>query len=222
MDSRPLGRAARGLLIVFGLASLPVMAGCNLLAGIGYITHNDNTSARCNDLVGKRVAIVCRPVEQLQYSDSSAAPDLASAVGERLTKNVKGCKVISSSDVAEWADGHNWDEYVQVGKALKADMVVGIDLEQFSLNEGATLYKGRSKVHIWVYDVKNGSKRVFERNMPPTIYPPNAAVANTERPESEFRRQYIAVLAERIARHFYSYDARDDFALEDADGGDGG
>ncbi len=129
---------------------------------------------------------------------------------------MKKCQVIRASEVAEWADGHNWDEYAQVGKALKADMVVGIDLEQFSLNEGATLYKGRSKVHVWVYDVKTGSahQAVWDKNLPPTVYPPNTAVANTELTESEFRRQYIAVLAEHIARSFYEHDERDDFASD--------
>ncbi len=36
----------------------------------------------------------------------------------------------------------------------------------------------------------------------------------TDRSESEFRRQYMAVLAEHIARHFYAHDPRADFASD--------
>ena len=210
----PLGRTARCWLAVFVLFSMGFVGGCNLLAGLGYITHNDAEDAKFSELAGKRIAIVCRPVEQLQYSDSSAAPDLAAAVGALLTKNVKKCTVIAPSAVAEWADQHNWNEYAEVGKALKADMVVGIDLEQFSLNEGQTLYKGRAEVHVWIYDMKNGGKRVWDEKLPQTVYPPNSAVAASERSEAEFRRQYVAVLADHIARYFYAHDPRADFASD--------
>jgi hypothetical protein len=213
MDALPLCRASRGWLIVFGLLSVAMIGGCNMLAALGYVAHEDADEAEFAQLVGKRIAVVCRPVEQLQYSDSSAAPDLANTVADLLKKNVKKCQLISSSDVAEWADMHNWNEYAQVGKALKADMVVGIDLEQFSLNEGQTLYKGRGEVHIWVYDMKNGGSRVWDKKVR-TVYPPNSAVAASERSEADFRRQYIAVLAEHIARNFYAHDPRADFGSD--------
>jgi hypothetical protein len=214
MDMLPQGRAARAWLTILGFLSVAMIGGCNMLAAIGYIAHEDADEADFKDLVGKRIAVVCRPVENLRYADSSAAPDLAAAVGALLKEKVKKCQIISSSDVAEWADEHNWNEYAEVGKALKADMVVGIDLEQFSLYDGQTLYQGRSSVHIWVYDMKNGGRRVWDKKPAPTVYPPNSAVAMSDRSESEFRRQYMAVLAEHIARYFYAHDPRADFASD--------
>ncbi len=101
MDSRPLGRAARASLIVFLLAGLAAFGGCNLLAGLGYITHNDNTSAEFDKLSGKRVAIVCRPVEQLQYSDSTAAPDLATA--DETREEMSGDPRQRSRRVGRWS-----------------------------------------------------------------------------------------------------------------------
>ena len=129
MDMLPKGRAARAWSIVVGMLTLGMVGGCNMLAAIGYVLHEDADEADFKDLTGKRVAIVCRPVENLRYADWSAAPDLAAGVGSLLREKVKKCQIISSSDVAEWADEHNWNEYAEVGKALKADMVVGIDLE---------------------------------------------------------------------------------------------
>ncbi len=63
----------------------------------------------------------------------------------------------------EWADENNWDEYVEIGKALNADMVVGLDLEEFSLYQGQTLYQGKANIKIPVYDVAQGKEPVFER-----------------------------------------------------------
>ncbi|HEV3416563.1 MAG TPA: hypothetical protein VG056_07115 [Pirellulales bacterium] len=214
MDALPLCRSARGWLAVFGLLSLGAIGGCNMLAALGYVAHEDADEAEFSQLSGKRIAVVCRPVEQLQYADSSAAPDLAGAVGSLVKEKVKKCQVISPTEVAEWADEHNWNDYAEIGKALKVDMVVGIDLEQFSLNEGQTLYKGRGVVHIWVCDIKNGGKKVWEKKLPQIVYPPNSAVAASERSEAEFRSQYIAVLAEHIARNFYAHDPRADFASD--------
>src|SRR5438270_13147983 len=76
MDMLPLGRAARAWLLVFGLLSVGTVGGCNMLAAIGYIAHEDADEADFKGLIGKRVAVVCRPVENLRYADSSAAPDL--------------------------------------------------------------------------------------------------------------------------------------------------
>ncbi len=216
MESSPLiHRSARRWLAAFGLLVLGTVGGCNMLAALGYIAHEDNAEAEFDKLSGKRVAVVCRPVEELQYSDRTAAPDLAAAVGELLKQHVKKIQIISPSEVRQWTDERNWQEYSEVGKGLKADVVVGIDLEGFSLNQGQTLYQGRSNVHLWVYDMKDGGhKPAFEKRLPPTVYPPNSSLPATDRPEAEFRTQYLAVLAEHIARLFYPHDPRADFASD--------
>ncbi len=216
MSVPPRPRLASMSVAFVGLLILGTAGGCNMLAALGYIAHEDNAEAKFDKLGGKRVAVVCRPVEQLQYADSGAAPDLAASVSTLLGKNLKKCHLVSSTEVAEWADEHNWQEYSEIGKAVKADFVVGIDLEQFSLNEGQTLYKGRAEIHVCVYDMKNGGKKVFDEKLPSPelVYPPNSAVANTDRTEAEFRRQYISVLADHVARNFYPHDPRSDFASD--------
>ena len=39
---------------------------------------------------------------------------------------------------------------------MKADMVVGIDLEGFSLFQGQTLYQGKANATVRVYDCQQG------------------------------------------------------------------
>ena len=75
-------------------------------------------------------------VRTLQFADSTVPRDLVRQVGERLTKKVKKIKVVDEREVSEWTDENSWQKFTEVGKALKADMVVGIELERFSLQQG--------------------------------------------------------------------------------------
>jgi len=191
------------------------LCGCTVLSTLAYIVHDDNTPAEFPGLEGKKIAVVCRAASQTQFADSSAAPALAALVGEQLAKNVKKCTVISPGQVANWADSNNWDEYAEIGRAMKADMVVGIDLEQFSLYEGQTLYQGRADIHVWVYDMHTGGHTaIFNRKMPQTIWPSSAAVSVSDRSEDAFRRQYLDVIADHIARYFYEHERLLEYATD--------
>ena len=193
---------------------LLLASGCSLLATAMYIVEGTNTKADFAGLKGKRVAIVCRPVTSLHFHDSSVSRDLAKQVGTILEKHIPKINLIDQRDVFEWADEKNWDEYVEIGKALKADIVVGLDLEEFSLYQGQTLYQGKANLKIMVYDVAHGKEAIFERNLPQAVYTPNAAIPAGEKPEAQFRRQFVNHLSELIARYFYDHDSTVDFASD--------
>ncbi len=215
MHSSPLSRSTRRWLAVLALALFVSFGGCNLLANIGYVINGDDVPADCDKLNGKRIAVVCRPVEELQYSDRTAAPDLAAAIGQLLKANGKKIQIINPSDVRQWCDERDWHDFTEVGKGLKADMVIGIDLEGFSLMQGQTLYQGKADVNVAVYDMKDGGKKIWgPTTLPRVVFPPNSSLPVTDRPEAEFRAQFINVLAERIARNFYPHDPNDDFASD--------
>lgn len=193
-------------------AGLTFASGCNLVATAMYVIEGTNTRADFNGLKGKRVAVICRPVSSLHFRDSSVSRDLAKQVGIMLEKHVAKVTLIDQRDVFEWADENSWEEYVDIGKALNADMVVGLDLEEFSLYQGQTLYQGKANLKIVVYDMAKGKDPIFERNLPQAVYPPNAAIPAGEKPEPQFRRQFVNHLAHLIARYFYDHDATVDFA----------
>lgn len=208
-------RPARSLcLTVLAALGLSLASGCSLLATAVYILEGTNTRADFSELKGKRVAIVCRPVSSLHFRDSSVSRDLAKQVGTLLEKHVRGIHLVDQRDVFEWADENNWDEYVEIAKAVNAEMVVGLDLEEFSLYQGQTLYQGKANLKILVYDVAKGKDPVFERILPQTVYPPNAAIPAGEKPEPQFRRQFVNHLAQLIARYFYDHDSTVDFASD--------
>ncbi|GAF68683.1 unnamed protein product, partial [marine sediment metagenome] len=178
--------------------------------------------AEYDGLEGKKVVVVARPLVELKYRNTSAAKDLARQLSILLRENVSKIEVIDQRKVAEWTDANVWDEYTEIGEALEADMVVGIDLQDFTIYKGQTLYQGKASVVLAVYDCTDlfdnaaGSQPVFEKELPQAVYPPNTAIPTSEKPEVEFRREFVRVLADQIGRHFYAHDAHADYALDAA------
>lgn len=209
LRTRPVCLLVSLVMLVWGLMT---SSGCSLMATAMYVIQGSNTRADFNGLAGKRVAVVCRPQTSLHFRDSSVSRDLAKQVGILLHKHVSKIDLIDQREVFEWADENNWEEYVDIGKALNADMVVGLDLEEFSLFQGQTLYQGKANLKVSVFDVSQGREPVFERNLPQAVFPPNAAIPAGEKPEAQFRRQFVSYLARQIAHYFYDHDSTVDFA----------
>ena len=124
--------------------------------------------------------------------------------------------MIEEREVSQWTDENTWQRFTEVGKALKADVVVGVELERFTLYQGPTLFQGNATVRVVVYDMENGGKQVYEKSLPRVLYPPHTPISSADKSEGEFRVQFLGVLAEQIARHFYSHDSRVDFATDAA------
>jgi hypothetical protein len=191
-----------------------LVAGCQgALFTALYVLRGNDIPAECKNLREKKVAVVCRPIVELQYRNARADQDLAAHVAALLKKNVPKIKVIDHRKVSQWIDENSWDEYAQVGKAVGAELVVGIDLERFDLYKGQTLFQGRANATVKVYDCQTG-ELVFEKRLPQSVYPPNREVPAWEKQEGEFRREFLQVLSDQIARHFYDHEPYTDIALD--------
>jgi hypothetical protein len=211
--ARPSIRHGIALLMVLAAALLPAM-GCQSLAfTLAYLIKGTDVDPEFDGLKGKHVAVVCRPLASLQYSNSNVARDLAGQVTQLLEQQVPKIKIIDQRKIAKWADENRWEEYTEVGKAMKADVVVGIELESFSLYQAQTLYQGKANAVVQVYDCKNG-KLLFEKAIPQSVYPPNVPIYTSEMPEPQFRKKFVAVLADQIGRHFYAHDPHADLAQD--------
>jgi hypothetical protein len=210
---RTRSRQVWRLFKIFSLLAV-MLPGCGWVSVALYNMNPDDTPADFKDLENKRVVVVCRPVVELQFSDSTVPRDLTREVGERLAKNIKKIKIVDEREVSEWTDENSWQKFTEVGKALKADMVVGVELERFSLQQGPTLLQGNAAMRVVVYDMQDGGKQVYEKSLPRVLYPPNTPIPSAEKSEAEFRRQYLEVLAEQIGRHFYSHDSLEDFGVD--------
>jgi hypothetical protein len=214
--NRPSIRRAIALTLALAMALLP-SAGCrSALATAMYLIKGTDVDPDFAGLKGKKVAVVCRPIVTLQYRNSSVARDIAQQVTVLLQQNVPKIKTVDNRKVGKWTDENTWEEFTEVGKAMKADMVVGIDLEAFSTFQGQTLYQGKANATIHVYDCRDGGKEVFQKILPPSVYPPNTGIPTSERLEAEFRREFVGVLSDQIARYFYAHDRYADMAQDAA------
>ncbi len=214
MDRRHYLRHAIALATVLAIAILPG-AGCrSLLTTAMWIFKGTDVDPEFSELKGKKVAVVCRPLVSLQYRNSNVGRDIAQVMTLLLQEKVPKIKTIDQRKIGKWTDENTWEEFSEVGKAMKADMVVGVDLNAFDLYQGQTLYQGRASASVRVYDCQNGNKLVFEKELPPTVFPPNVGIPTSEKSESQFRREFVAILADQIARHFYKHDAYADVAQD--------
>lgn len=193
------------------MSTLLAAAGCMgpVLTAM-YLAGGADTPADFKGLQKKTVAVVCRPMVQLKYRNMSASKQISREVSKLLQQRARAT-VIDHDKVAEWLDNNNSEEYLEVGRALGADMVLGIDLLDFDIYQGQTLYQGKAAYALKVYDCATG-ELVYEKMPDPAVWPPNAGIPTSEKQESQFRRKFVAVLADEIGRHFFSHDARMHFA----------
>ena len=211
-------RCRIALALTLAIAVLPALGCQTLFLSALYLVKGTDVDPDFAELKGKKVAVVCRPLVTLQYRNANVARDLAQQVTLLLQKQVPKIQTVDQQKVAKWTDENTWEEYTEVGKAMKADMVVGIDLEGFSLLQGQTLYQGKANATVRVYDCTKGGKgkMAFEKILPQTIYPPSTGIPTQDRVEADFRREFVAVLAEQVARNFYAHDPHADVAQDAA------
>jgi hypothetical protein len=204
----PLGLSLLILLVV-------AQAGCIGLANLIHAVKGDNLPAEFDGLKGQRVAVITI-TDSTQYSDDISARLLSQHVREVLNREVKDLKAVREEDIEQWRDTNGWDsiDYAALGKGVKADKVLAIELTDLRLRDGATLYRGRAGVTTIVYDVASG-KREFRRHLEEFTYPVSVGQYASETTEARFRRVYLTVLAQRVARYFHPYNFRDSVA-EDA------
>jgi hypothetical protein len=186
-----------------------------MIANLLYAATGEKIPARFDGLAERRVAVVC--VEsQGGYGSSIVAQQLNEGISTLLAKNVPEIEIIESQKVSDWIDQHDWDyfDFQAVGKGVGAESVVAVNIDSFSLHEGATMYKGRANVSMAVYDMLQGGKQVYQATPPQIQYPVNAGYHAAEMEEKDFRKYFLATLSHQISRHFYQYDAIENFAQD--------
>lgn len=209
----PRFSAVRAWLLTLGCGLLIASPGCSTLLTVAYLIRPEDVPAEYKGLRGKHVAVVCRPVVELEFTDAGTARDLAQRVGSNIRDNVRGTKVISQQEVSRWLDENAWVDYPALGNAVDADLVVGIDLDHFSLHEGSTLYRGRTTAHLRVFDVADGTV-VFDKQLENFTFPADSAIPTTDQSEQQFRGLFLRILSGRLSRPFHAYESRAYFAEE--------
>lgn len=209
LRSQRLQRYLAALMVV---ALLVPLTGCGFLSHLLYWTGGNLKPAIFPGLKDKKVAVVC-----FDANASGPAPEtdaVAKAIGAKLTAN--DIQVVPHQQVLNWLDKQpeNVTDFIEVGKGVNADMVIGVELESFRIHDGSTLLRGRARTAVKVYDLKAGGKLVYETPMQDVVYPENGSRMVSTDNETAFKYLFIDVLSRRISKDFYAYDHAADFAQD--------
>ena len=216
MTTRPAARHARSVLLLCLTTLTAAGGGCAL---VHQLINGDGpmVPALYSGLADQRVAVVC-VVNSGSFGAETVSEDIARGVSRTLRGKVENIRLVRSEEVADWIDQNNWDEedFVEVGSGVGADVVMAIEINNFRLHAGPTLYRGQAPVVIRIIDAKNGGEILYEHDIPEMSFPPNHGIPTTDRTESAFRRLLVQQLAYNVAKIFFEHPKAEDFALDAA------
>ena len=220
MDCSPMPRyrshAAR-LSFVLALVTLLPATGCLhllLATGIYMIQGGNMVPAECEALEEQRVVVFCRPPASHEYRHAGAARQIAKRVSDLLEMNVTGVDIVSQKQVDQWIDENDSDDYEVLGKAVKADLVVHVELGHFELFKGKTVYQGNTDVTINVHDMHDKARLVWDKPIGEVLYPVNSGIAVQDKSVTQFQREFVEIVSDNVAKNFYSHDPTQDFAID--------
>jgi hypothetical protein len=207
----------RGTWMTVVLLTLSLTSGCSLMSTLQWATGKNLVPAEYDDLMGKRVAVVC-VADTSSYGTGSEPLLLAREVSLILQRNVKDIELVRQDEIADWIDRQGWDEidYREIGRGVKAERVVAVGLASFSIREGSSLYNGRADVSVSVYDMAEGGHEVFRKTIPEFSFPATGPYPAGDLSEVQFRRAFLQTLSQHVARYFYAYDVAEDFSRDTA------
>ncbi len=191
--------------------------GCihSILATGIYLWQGGNVvPAQCDELKDQRVIVVCRPPASNEYRHAGAARNVGKRISSLLGENVKGIDVVSPREVDNWVDEQDWENFKDLGRAVKATRIVYVELDHFDLYKGTTLYQGNAEVKVTIYDMTQQGKEVWSRNVGQLLFPRNSGIPSADKPVQEFERQFVEVVATQTASLFYKHDPNVDFAMD--------
>jgi hypothetical protein len=208
--------AYRLFILLFAAGMLISHSGCAALLATGiYVFDGGNMApAEFEGLKGHRVVVMCKPPSSHEYRHAGASRAIAAGVSEMLVKNIRDIDVVNPREVDNWVDESDWGDFRELAQAVHADLVVHIELADFELYKGKTLYQGRADVTATVYDMKNKSKMLWDKHLGEVLYPVNSGIPAQDKPVQQFEREFIEIVAERVATNFYRHDRNQAFAID--------
>jgi hypothetical protein len=207
----------RGWLLSVSLGGglVAASAGCNAVA-TAYWVLKDGKTTPPEYKINKEstVAVVCRGPADNRFRHTAHAPQqLARRLSGLLKENLgKKITLVPADKIAKVRDEKDTQDFIEIGKQVGADLVIAVDLTEFTVRAGRTLLNGEAELRYAVINIADGQE-VFEKALPKIAYPPEiGGVAATDMSESQFTESFIRHLAHQIGKSFYDHDPRADFA----------
>ena len=203
------------VLLFLVAATLATSTGCiQEMAQLMYVIKGHKVEPPFAALKEKKVAIVCNS-DAAAFGPDALSVTVAKHLAIALATSTDKITIAAPAKVEEYLDGSVWKEEraAELGEAVGADYVIVVDVEEYSIHEGATLYKGRSEWTASAYDVAKDGTMVFS-NGPNHFAFPLDGRPSMQSSEREFESFYLARLCDRISKQFISYDKMESYADE--------
>lgn len=204
------------MMLLLAAAALLPSTGCmGLLAtGIYFWEGGNFVDGECDKLDEKRVVVVCRPPSSQEYSHAGASRELAKRISRLLKENVPDIDIVNPREVDNWIDESDGEDFLELGRAVKADIVLHVELDSFDLYKGKTLYQGNSNVTVSVYDINDGGDLAWDKDLGEVLYPRNSGIPAQDKTVQSFQREFVGILASEISVLFYRHDPHILFAID--------
>ena len=167
------------------------------------------------DGLNKSTVAIVTMTDSSQYTNDSAARELSRRVGTVLTNECKDVTLVREDLVQQYRDVHGYEsnDFVEIGKEVKADKVLIIEMTDLSLRDGATLFQGSADIHLQVVDVETGQS-VYSSDIDQYTFPKSTGQHTSETTEKRFSKLYLKMLSEEIGRRFRPFDPTETVAQD--------
>jgi hypothetical protein len=214
----------RGVLMLLPLVTTCVLAaGCNpaSIAMMLMPFYDDKEPAKCKLSSPTRettVAIVSwfgnrelQLYSELAPTERELADQLATSLHDRFKLNKEKVKIIPTAQVRAYqkAITDTWGP-VQIGKKLKADYVISLEIESLSLHAKKsfeTLYQGETAINVKVYDLAKpeGEQVIFGPEVYSRVYPKDNPVPAETGGINQFRGRFERHVSKELSRWFAAW-----------------
>ncbi|MDA7949967.1 MAG: hypothetical protein MPJ24_00630 [Pirellulaceae bacterium] len=206
-------RALQKLPFLASAAFCLLFVGCGFTAQMLYIIQGNDIPPKYDLGEQQRVAVICVS-GATGFKKNTATENLTQQIEYLLSANVTDIELISQSEINSWLETKGWKqlspaEYLEVGKALKADQLLVVELENYSIGEDLHFFQGLADYNLFVYDIGQNGKLAFRDEVFDYKYPATVPVATSDMSSRRFEKNFTNTLAVKIASNFYAVDAHE-------------
>ncbi|MCA8992197.1 MAG: hypothetical protein KDA88_09480 [Planctomycetaceae bacterium] len=202
------------LMCLFGLSCGLSLTGCSQFVVINYLLHGpptvepdfDSETGLSMSNPGVTVAVVCFAPKELQWESPDIDEQISGMVARQMGQN--HIKVIEPEFIRAWVDENpDWEKAEEIGKRFQTNYVVEIELAEYSLYEpnSTTLFRGRTEAYVHVVEMDESfefGERIFTKEIN-FEFPTRVPRSSYDTSHTQFKKEYLSRLAERIGYLFY-------------------
>lgn len=200
----------------FAIATLPMLASCNLLTPLAVIgVQRKRIPAEFDKLAGTRVAVQVWTDPSTLFDYPYARLELATYLGDKLHAEMAqrnlAIEVVDPRDVEDFLQ-RNPEARIDpaaTGKKFQANYVVYVEVASFQIRDPSEpqFLRGRINASVSVHDVAADARtaRRYELTPVEAVYPEDQPVLINATNSPMVREATYRKFAEMVARKFYEY-----------------